>query len=295
MTGTTETKKGALRTPPSGSSTLDPSSPGFDVIAWFRREHRPETPEGRRLRLDVLRELRRRQGDPDYRDPDLPANQNISEHYGETEGQRTVRLFHEREERRALPPLWLPAQIEIDGRMIDLSPMYACRDGETIICDRKQGRPFGRRVGSLNKKLGRYQVDRTVNAERQQLYRARILASTFFGLSPEGKPNVCHIDGDPTNDSVSNLRQDDQWGNCQDTIRHGRSCQGERHAQSVVSEAQALEVLKTCVDQGMRISSTEIKRLSAEFGVGIGAIKAIAYGRTWKHLHDQVGFKRPAR
>ena len=57
MTDTTETKKRALATPASDSSTLNPSSPDFDIVAWFGRPVPPETPEWRYYRLDVLRSL----------------------------------------------------------------------------------------------------------------------------------------------------------------------------------------------------------------------------------------------
>lgn len=48
----------------------------------------------------------------------------------------------------------------------------------------------------------------------------RLVAEVFIGEIPPGM-NVCHNDGDPTNNHVSNLRIDTQSSNILDTIKHG--------------------------------------------------------------------------
>lgn len=47
-----------------------------------------------------------------------------------------------------------------------------------------------------------------------------LVASAFIGPRPEGLM-VCHNDGDPTNNSVENLRWDTQASNIRDSVRHG--------------------------------------------------------------------------
>lgn len=47
-----------------------------------------------------------------------------------------------------------------------------------------------------------------------------VIAATFFGPKPEGW-NVCHWDGDKSNNSVSNLRYDTPSGNQYDNVRLG--------------------------------------------------------------------------
>jgi hypothetical protein len=49
----------------------------------------------------------------------------------------------------------------------------------------------------------------------------RLLALTFIGPPPEGKPNVLHGDGNPQNNDISNLRWGDQSENMRDAVSHG--------------------------------------------------------------------------
>ena len=48
----------------------------------------------------------------------------------------------------------------------------------------------------------------------------RIVLAAFVGPCPEGK-EVCHIDGDPTNNSLRNLRYGTRKENVADAIKHG--------------------------------------------------------------------------
>jgi len=48
----------------------------------------------------------------------------------------------------------------------------------------------------------------------------RLVALAFLGEPAPGQI-VCHYDGDPTNNDVSNLRWDTQVGNHADSVRHG--------------------------------------------------------------------------
>lgn len=54
-----------------------------------------------------------------------------------------------------------------------------------------------------------------------------LVMEAFVGPRPEGRV-ICHNDGQPGNNHVSNLRYDTQQNNCLDTIKHGRSRQKER-------------------------------------------------------------------
>ena len=48
----------------------------------------------------------------------------------------------------------------------------------------------------------------------------RLVMLAFVGLCPEGE-EVCHYDGDPANNRLSNLRYDTRSGNFLDSVRHG--------------------------------------------------------------------------
>lgn len=54
-----------------------------------------------------------------------------------------------------------------------------------------------------------------------------LVARAFIGGELPGQ-EVCHWDGDPTNNNVKNLRWDYRVGNMQDVIRHGRNHRAQR-------------------------------------------------------------------
>jgi len=49
-----------------------------------------------------------------------------------------------------------------------------------------------------------------------------LVAQAFLGPKPEGT-EICHGDGDPSNNWVTNLRYDTHLANGEDMIRHGRT------------------------------------------------------------------------
>lgn len=56
----------------------------------------------------------------------------------------------------------------------------------------------------------------------------RLMALTFLGSPPPGADRVCHNDGNPRNNHISNLRWDNQSGNMLDRTRHGRHYQANK-------------------------------------------------------------------
>lgn len=65
-----------------------------------------------------------------------------------------------------------------------------------------------------------------VNLSRGGEYRTRrvhqLVMEAFAGPRPDGM-EVCHNDGDPTNNHLFNLRYDTQSENARDVVRHGRN------------------------------------------------------------------------
>lgn len=87
MNWPSEVEKGALGTPPSFETLLDPSSPDFDIVAWFDRSVPPEVEDQRRFKLGVLRSI-----DTGERPAEWPANQNVVPNSTESSGERDARL-----------------------------------------------------------------------------------------------------------------------------------------------------------------------------------------------------------
>jgi hypothetical protein len=49
----------------------------------------------------------------------------------------------------------------------------------------------------------------------------RLVLETYVGECPKGQ-EACHADGNPLNNTLSNLRWDDHYGNARDKMRHSK-------------------------------------------------------------------------
>ena len=103
----------------------------------------------------------------------------------------------------------------------------------------------------------------------------RLVLMAFCGLPPTDMV-ACHLDGDPTNNRLSNLRWGTNKENELDKVRHGTSNVGERSGRAVLSEVSVIKIIDR--------SSDHRSVLAEEFGVSEATIRAIRSGRSWKHL-----------
>ncbi len=77
-------------------------------------------------------------------------------------------------------------------------------------------------VPAIEASTGYPRVSLSAGGRQRPVRVHRLVAAAFLGLPPEGKPNVCHRDGDPANNAVTNLYYGSQAENIRDTVRHGR-------------------------------------------------------------------------
>lgn len=121
--------------------------------------------------------------------------------------------------------------------------------------------------GLLHLYLGRDRRVATVHA---------VVAAAFIGPRPPGMC-VCHNDGDPKNNRVSNLRYDTPRANNGDKRRHGTHVCGEK---SPVAKITAEQVLEIRALRG-RVKQADI---AARFGVTFSNVSAIQLGKSWRHV-----------
>jgi hypothetical protein len=95
-----------------------------------------------------------------------------------------------------------------------------------------------------------------------------LVAFAFLGERPVGMM-VCHNDGDPANNRLSNLRYGTQSSNMSDRVIHGTHNRGEKHGMAVLSDDDVLKIreeLKTGVVQ---------RRIAEKYGVSYSLITLI--------------------
>ena len=112
----------------------------------------------------------------------------------------------------------------------------------------------------------------------QTTYKIHRLVAMAFIPNPNDLPQVNHIDGNKTNNSVNNL----EWCTGEYNIRHKKenglcsSVQGEKHPLHILTEEQVAEIyLDTTHSQ---------KELCEIYGVSRSTVQAIKYGRMWVHV-----------
>jgi hypothetical protein len=71
-------------------------------------------------------------------------------------------------------------------------------------------------------KDGYPRLNLSMNGKTGVFHVHRLVALTFIGPPPKGRPQVAHWDGNPKNNALSNLRYASASENTLDKVRHGR-------------------------------------------------------------------------
>lgn len=116
------------------------------------------------------------------------------------------------------------------------------------------------------------------NAKRKEYLLHRLVAMTFIG-DPTGK-DVCHEDGNRSNNHASNLRIDTRKGNMADAIRHGTTPRGERCGSNKHSR-ETVQKVKRLLADGQSMAS-----VSRQFSIPMSTIQGIKEKKIWGWLHD---------
>jgi len=163
-------------------------------------------------------------------------------------------------------------------KMIPGFPMYkATRDGRILSYTRQsRGKEL---VPSLS--MRGY---RTVNLYREGImYHRRVhqlILTTFVGPRPEGL-ECRHLDGNPGNNCIENLRWGTSRENTMDTIRHGNRVnnKGVNNYHAKLSEDQVKSIYFSYHN-----GTYSVKELVSIFGVSRSCITDIVNKRRWRCL-----------
>lgn len=101
-----------------------------------------------------------------------------------------------------------------------------------------------------------------------------IIAITFLGERPHNH-DVCHGDGDKTNNALSNLRYDTRSANIKDAVRHGSFPTGSRHHFALLTETKVKDI------RGLSAFISP-KDLARWYGVKLRTIYSVLSGQNWK-------------
>ena len=122
--------------------------------------------------------------------------------------------------------------------------------------------------------------DQIYISREKQKYVHRLVAQAFIP-NPENKPQVNHLDNNPSNNNVSNLEWTTQKENMEHCAKQGRNAinifRGESHPNSKLKN---IDVIKIREMKGKK-SNREIGKV---FGVSKGAVQRIISRTGWTHI-----------
>lgn len=106
-------------------------------------------------------------------------------------------------------------------------------------------------------------------------YVHHLVLLAFVGPCPRGKV-VRHLDGDPHNNNLENLRYGTRRENWDDAVRHGTARRGEKNHNAILTEQAAREIKDS--------KRVDHKTLARKYGVALATVNNIRTGRGWKWL-----------
>lgn len=127
--------------------------------------------------------------------------------------------------------------------------------------------------------MGRYFVDLPVYGPDRYKTCAvhRLVLEAFVGPCPPGL-ETGHLDGDPSNNRVDNLRWITKKENASHRVLHGTARMGERHphAKLTESDVRAIRVARAAGDTQ--------RAIAASYGISPDNVRAIERRTAWKHV-----------
>lgn len=167
---------------------------------------------------------------------------------------------------------------------IDFAPGYE-------VSDRGRIRSFMPKNGFPIPHLRHPFVDRdghhvlTLRVNKKSHFRSvhRLVALAFLGNPPTGKNEVCHKDGNPSNNRLGNLKWGSTADNTADRIRHGRTFRGERKIVQRLTKADAARAHE------LRSEGLGLQEIADELKVSFSHVSAIIGGRRWRSAYAKAG------
>ena len=110
----------------------------------------------------------------------------------------------------------------------------------------------------------------------------RLVLETFIGPCPPGM-ETRHLDGNPANNRLDNLRWGTKAENEADKVRHGTMVCVAMGGPSMLREADIPEIFR------LRESGMTHREIAARFGVVHTTIVRVLIGRTWANVSEPLG------
>lgn len=163
----------------------------------------------------------------------------------------------------------IPMESLRDIRPLDGMPGYFINSDGEVFCIRKLSQSID--------DDGYARISVSLGGKRKHCGVHILLAKTYLGDPLAGQTEVRHLDGNPFNNSVSNLAWGTRAENAADMARHG-TVRGEQNPRAILTEEIVRSILED-LDRGFSCET-----LARWHRVSTSAVKAIRERRNWKHV-----------
>jgi len=144
-----------------------------------------------------------------------------------------------------------------------------------------KGTHAGRIINGGTNSGGYRQVDLYVGGVPQFFYLHTLVAVAFIP-NPQGKPQVNHISGDKTDNSVMNLGWATREENNAHAARTGLMAHGERVHTAKLKSDQVTQIRSEMAGEKGHKRASKVRELAARYGVSPSTIYRVVSGQTWK-------------
>lgn len=170
-------------------------------------------------------------------------------------------------------------EVEIMKKIPGFPGYYATKKGEIYTKRINPPKKLSKRVHR-----GYYHVNvkRGIGREsRTSIKVHRLILWAYVGPKPKENYECRHLNGDPLDNRLCNLKWGTHKENMQDQIKHGTLAgykKGKRHNASKLTKKEVLEI-KEKAESGM-----VQKEIAKEYGIHPKHVSDIKLEKTWKHL-----------
>tara|TARA_R110002012_G_C11472772_1_gene594153 strand:+ start:308 stop:805 length:498 start_codon:yes stop_codon:yes gene_type:complete len=158
---------------------------------------------------------------------------------------------------------WLPINNFPDYQVSDLGRVKSFKHQKPKILSIL---PFGRYHGLYLSRDGRKYIK----------YIHQLVAQAFLG--PQLNLDVRHLDGDRSNNCLTNLAYGTRQENMEDALKHGTTARGERLPQSKLTDSKVIELRK------LRAEGVTVPKLSEMFGINLRTVYRALTKESWSHI-----------
>jgi len=149
--------------------------------------------------------------------------------------------------------------------------------GNVKSIDRKRGRKQikGRPLHPFKERSGHYYIQLHENGTTKGCFVHRLVLLAFVGECPQGE-ECCHIDGNPANNHVDNLRWGTRKSNIRDMLIAHMS--GGKCCNARLSFSQIIEIKK------MALQKEKYAVIARKLSISAATVWNVATGRSWSHI-----------